>query len=273
MSTCKPLILIVRNFRFPHLRHRFLRDNRFLLCDTFHSSQKHDSNIRSFFAFIACTRWLGFRLDAICFVLLTSACYLAVVFNEYSSFYIDPAILGLAIMMLIQLAGLFQWSVRQSAEAENQLVSVERILEFSQLPTEGNLDEDPKVDAEAAGSDWPSAGEVVFEEVTARYRPELDPSLDGVSFKIKGGERVGVVGRTGSGKSTLLQVLFRLLDEIQGLISVDGVDVTKLSLHKFRRAMSVIPQTPTLFNISLRGNLDPFGEFNDVQVRMSGGRM
>ena len=80
---------------------------------------KHDSNIRSFFAFIACTRWLGFRLDAICFVLLTSACYLAVVFNEYSSFYIDPAILGLAIMMLIQLAGLFQ--VRACKERSDEL--------------------------------------------------------------------------------------------------------------------------------------------------------
>ena len=134
-----------------------------------------------------------------------------------------------------------------------------------QLPTEGDLDEDPKLDAHA-GPGWPIRGEIVFEEVTARYRPELDPSLDAVSFKFKGGERIGVVGRTGSGKSTLLQVLFRLLDEIDGGISVDGVDVTKLSLHKFRRAMSVIPQTPTLFNISLRSNLDPFGEFDDAHI-------
>ncbi|GMI15445.1 hypothetical protein TrVE_jg3537 [Triparma verrucosa] len=233
--------------------------------------ERQNDNIRAFFAFIACTRWLGFRLDAICFVLLMFASYLAVVFQSHTDVDIDPAILGLALMMLIQLAGLFQWSVRQSAEAENQMISVERILEYTDLPMEENLDANRELDLKAcgggaAGEAWPSAGKIELRNVSARYRPELEKSMDSVTFVIKGGERVGVVGRTGSGKSTMLQVLFRLLDEIEGDILVDEVDVRTLTLHKFRRSLAVIPQTPTLFNVSLRNNLDPFEEFEDEQI-------
>ena len=64
----------------------------------------------------------------------------------------------------------------------------------------------------------------------------------------------------------MLQVLFRLLDEITGDILVDGVDIRNLTLHKYRRSLAVIPQTPTLFNVSLRNNLDPFEEFSDDQI-------
>ena len=86
---------------------------------------RHDENLRAFFAWLACTRWLGFRLDAICLGLLMAACYLAVICRHHTGFNIEPAILGLALTFLIQLAGLFQWTVRQSAEAENMLISVE----------------------------------------------------------------------------------------------------------------------------------------------------
>ncbi|GMI05755.1 hypothetical protein TrLO_g10639 [Triparma laevis f. longispina] len=231
--------------------------------------ERQNDNIRAFFAFIACTRWLGFRLDAICFVLLMCASYLAVVFQSHTDVDIDPAILGLALMMLIQLAGLFQWSVRQSAEAENQMISVERILEYTDLPMEENLDVNLEEDEKACGEQgeqWPNRGKIELRDVSARYRPELEKSMVDVTFVIEGGERVGVVGRTGSGKSTMLQVLFRLLDEIMGDILVDGVDIRNLTLHKYRRSLAVIPQTPTLFNVSLRNNLDPFEEFSDEQI-------
>ena len=228
--------------------------------------EKHDENLRAFFAWLACTRWLGFRLDIICLALLTCACYLAVVFRHHTNFNIDPAILGLALMFLIQLAGLFQWSVRQSAEAENQMISVERILQFSKLDTEDNLDFNKSEDDLVFPTNWPATGKIVFKCVSAKYRPELERSLEDVSFVIKGGERVGIVGRTGSGKSTLLQVLMRLLDEIDGTMEIDGIDTAKCSLARMRRSVAVIPQTPTLFSLSLRQNLDPFDQCTDEMI-------
>ena len=76
---------------------------------------------RAFFAFIACSRWLGFRMDALMFIFLAIASFAAVIVHQQAWFDIDPGILGLALSMLIQLSGLFQWCVRQSAEVVNQV--------------------------------------------------------------------------------------------------------------------------------------------------------
>ena len=224
--------------------------------------ERHDSNLRAFFAFLACSRWIGFRLDAICVILLGVACWVSVVFFHYTTWELDPAVLGLALMLLIQLAALFQWSVRQSAESENLMISVERVLEFCDLPVERALEGG---EADVSG-DWPMEGAVTFKGVTARYRKQLDPSLDDFSVVIEGGSKVGVVGRTGSGKSTMLQVLFDLLDEVEGDVEIDGVNIRDVGLHEFRRKIAVIPQTPTLFNGSLRKNLDPFQDYGDSEL-------
>ena len=75
-----------------------------------------------------------------------------------------------------------------------------------------------------------------------KYAPHLPPALRSVSFNIKSGEKVGVVGRTGSGKSTLLLALYRMFNLESGRILLDGVDISTLSLNTLRRGLSVIPQ-------------------------------
>jgi ATP-binding cassette, subfamily C (CFTR/MRP), member 4 len=158
----------------------------------------HDAHTRAFFAFIAASRWVGFRMDAIMFVFLTLVVYLAVLFQDQGWFDIDPAILGLSLSMLLQLAGLFQWCIRQSAEVVNQMVSVERVLAFGGLESEGALEKEK--DSELAGTLWPERGAVEFKDVSVRYRSTLPLALNKASFSIPGGARVGIVGRTGSGK-------------------------------------------------------------------------
>merc|ERR1712232_1218095 len=96
----------------------------------------HDAHTRSFFMFMAASRWVGFRMDSIMFVLMSVVSFLAVVFHQQDWFKIDPAILGLSISMLLQLAGMFQWCIRQSAEVVNLMVSVERVLGFKNLEAE-----------------------------------------------------------------------------------------------------------------------------------------
>ncbi len=104
---------------------------------------------------------------------------------------INPSVLGLALSYLLQLAGLFQWAVRQSAEVVNQMVSVERVLEYGDLPSEGAL----KLDSDEAltKNGWPTAGAIQVQDLSARYRPNLPLSLENVSFSIPSGSRVGVV--------------------------------------------------------------------------------
>jgi ATP-binding cassette, subfamily C (CFTR/MRP), member 4 len=228
--------------------------------------EAHDGHTRAFYAFIAASRWVGFRMDALMFLFLTLVVYLAVLFQQQGWFNIDPAILGLSLSMLLQLAGLFQWCIRQSAEVVNQMVSVERVLEFGDLESEAPLKLD--TDASLAGPDWPSSGAVQCDGLSVRYRATLPLALNHISFHIPGGSRVGIVGRTGSGKSTIVQTLFRLLEAEEGTLSIDGVDVSKLGLHALREKISVIPQMPTLFSgCSVRENLDLFGTHSDEDIQ------
>jgi ATP-binding cassette subfamily C (CFTR/MRP) protein 1 len=75
-----------------------------------------------------------------------------------------------------------------------------------------------------------------------KYAPHLPPALKNVSFSLKSGDKVGVVGRTGSGKSTLLLALYRMFNLEMGSITYDGIDISSLSLLQLRRGLSVIPQ-------------------------------
>ena len=90
--------------------------------------------------------------------------------------------------------------------------------------------------------------------------------LHGVTCTFWGGKKVGVVGRTGSGKSTLIQALFRMVDPVAGRIVIDGLDISTIGLHDLRSRLSIIPQDPTLFEGSVRANLDPLNEHSDAEV-------
>lgn len=134
-------------------------------------------------------------MDSLVFMLLAIVSYLSVLVSAKGWFNIDPSILGLSLSLLIQLAGLFQWCIRQSAEVVNQMVSVERILEFGKVQEEAALECDG--DTPLLSTGWPKDGAIEVSDVSARYRESLPLSLNNISFNIPSGARVGIVGRTG----------------------------------------------------------------------------
>lgn len=74
------------------------------------------------------------------------------------------------------------------------------------------------------------------------------------------------MGRTGSGKSTLIQAIFRIVEAREGSIVIDNIDVSKIGLHDLRSRLSIIPQDPTMFEGTVRGNLDPLQQHSDTQI-------
>jgi ABC-type multidrug transport system fused ATPase/permease subunit len=113
---------------------------------------------------------------------------------------------------------------------------------------------------------WPRYGEVEFDGVRARYAPGLPEVLKGVSFRIEAGAKVGIAGRTGAGKSSLIQVLYRFIELDAGEIRIDGVDIATVPKATLRRALAIIPQSPTLFLGTLRENLDRFEAYSDGAI-------
>ncbi|CAN0142706.1 unnamed protein product [Ectocarpus sp. 6 AP-2014] len=227
-------------------------------------TERVNLNTRAYFAWVYTARWLGFRMDMVVIIVLTASCFFSVAVNEYSS-SVDAGLLGAALVYVLQLGGLFQWAVRQAAEVENQMVSVERVLSYCRVPQEASLESEPGCQP---ADGWPAKGNIEVRDLSMRYREDLPPVLKGLTLSIKGGSRVGVVGRTGAGKSSLIAALFRLVeyDRDRGGIEIDGVDISKVGLHDLRPKMSVVPQTPFLFSGSMRLNLDPFAKQSDAQM-------
>lgn len=139
-------------------------------------------------------------------------------------------------------------AIRQSAQAETFLTSVERLHHYTTLPAEGEA----RNPSYRPPPGWPDRGEIQVQDLHVRYREDLPVVLRGVGFTIAAGRKVGVVGRTGSGKSSFLAALLRLNEIVGGDIVVDGVSLTRLGLADARGGVAWIPQQPDLFAGTLR---------------------
>jgi subfamily B ATP-binding cassette protein MsbA len=101
----------------------------------------------------------------------------------------------------------------------------------------------------------PLRGEVVMDNVSFHYKPELPEVLHGVSLRIKAGEVVALVGPSGAGKTTIASLLPRFWDVTGGRITLDGIDIRDLALKDLRAAIGIVPQEPTLFSGTIRENI------------------
>ncbi|KAF2069283.1 hypothetical protein CYY_009396, partial [Polysphondylium violaceum] len=192
---------------------------------------KINLNLRLFFYAFAVHRWVGTRLE------LISA--ITVLFSSLFSIYntsMSPGTSGLAVTTALSITGLLNWSVRQYTELEVRMNSVERLKKYIDTPREGKrftLEEDDN-DTPLLDYRWPQHGGIEFKNVEIRYRKTADPTLKDISFTIKPNEKIGIVGRTGAGKSTIGVSLFRMVEASKGVISIDGVDISKIGLHDLR---------------------------------------
>lgn len=202
-------------------------------------------------------RWVSTRLDAIGNVMVFVVGILVVT----DRFSVNPSIGGLVLSYVLAIVQMIQFTIRQLAEVENNMNATERIHYYG---TE--LAEEAALKDRDVPPSWPEAGAITFNKVEMRYRPELPLVLEGLDFSIKGGERIGIVGRTGAGKSSIMSALFRLTELSGGQIKIDDIDISTVGLHDLRSRLAIIPQDPTLFRGTIRSNLDPFNEHTDLEL-------
>ncbi|XP_027249742.1 multidrug resistance-associated protein 4 isoform X3 [Cricetulus griseus] len=215
-----------------------------------------DLHSEAWFLFLTTSRWFAVRLDAICAVFVIVVAFGSLILAKT----LDAGQVGLALSYALTLMGMFQWSVRQSAEVENMMISVERVIEYTNLEKEA-----PWEYQKRPPPGWPQEGVIVFDNMNFTYSLDGPLVLKHLTALIKSREKVGIVGRTGAGKSSLISALFRL-SEPEGKIWIDKILTTEIGLHDLRKKMSIIPQEPVLFTGTMRKNLDPFNEHTDEEL-------
>ncbi|XP_057633187.1 ATP-binding cassette sub-family C member 2 [Chionomys nivalis] len=231
----------------------FQHQQRFLA-----SSEKLvDINQKCVFSWITSNRWLAIRLELVGNLVVFFAALFLVIYKDT----LTGEAVGFVLSNALNITQTLNWLVRMTSEAETNIVAVERINEYINVENEA-----PWVTDKRPPADWPSKGEIQFNNYQVRYRPELDLVLRGISCHIKSTEKVGVVGRTGAGKSSLTNCLFRILESAGGQIIIDGIDIASIGLHDLRGKLTIIPQDPILFSGSLRMNLDPFDKYSDEEI-------
>ncbi|KAL6214873.1 hypothetical protein ACLB2K_014305 [Fragaria x ananassa] len=239
-------VMTIRSFRN---QNKFTKEN----------VRRVNANLRMDFHNNGSNEWLGFRLELLGSLIL---CISTLFMILLPSSIVKPENIGLSLSYGLSLNGVLFWAIYMSCFVENRMVSVERIKQFCNIPSEAAW----KIVDRVPPMNWPTHGNVELKDLQVRYRPNTPLVLKGISLSINGGEKVGVVGRTGSGKSTLIQVFFRLVEPSAGKIIIDGIDICTIGLHDLRSSFGIIPQEPVLFEGTVRSNIDPIGVYSDEEI-------
>ncbi|KAL7749460.1 Transporter of the ATP-binding cassette (ABC) [Sorochytrium milnesiophthora] len=221
-------------------------------------SDKVDAFHRPHHLLWATNRWLGIR-TAFLANLSVLACGLVICFERGS---IGAGLAGLALKYCVSFTDSCLWVIRAHAMMEMEMNAVERVVEYLEIEQEAPA----VIPGQRPPASWPAEGAISVRNLIVKYTPALPPVLKDVSFDVRGGEKIGVVGRTGAGKSTLAIALFRIMEASQGTITVDGVDIARIGLEDLRSRLTIIPQDPVLFEGTIRSNLDVFDEHDDMAL-------
>ncbi|KAI1717212.1 ABC transporter transmembrane region domain-containing protein [Ditylenchus destructor] len=199
---------------------------------------KIDTHLGCRYFSLVANRWLGIRLELIGNLVILSSAMLAVASKGWGS--ITAGIIGLSVSKSLEITFMLSFLVRQISDVETNIVSMERIKEYTELPEEAEWTS--KDLARKPPRNWPQSGEIVIQNLSCRYRPELKLSLRNISANIRSREKIGIVGRTGSGKTSLALSLFRMIEPAEGRIIMDDIDISAIGLHELRSKITVIPQ-------------------------------
>lgn len=216
--------------------------------------------------------WFNLRLGLCGVGLVHFPCYILMLFY-FKELTVPKA--GLFLVSILSLIQSFQNLINQIAEVEVAMISMERCIAFQNVDIENRyLDYEIEFKKIISAGAFPKKfiekietkrnqrkiikeGKLEFRKVYARYSTSARPVLRNLSFVLRPGEKVGVVGRTGSGKSSLIKVIWRSLHISKGKILIDDQNISEIELKTLRSQMMVVTQEAALFQGSLLENLDP----------------
>jgi ABC-type multidrug transport system fused ATPase/permease subunit len=217
-----------------------------------------DENYKINFYINSIYQWYIFCLNFLEFIFLSCLICISLIYKEK----FDTKTIGLLLTYSIVIQEDLIEFLSSFSNFENTMTNMERSLSYTKI-----ISERPQIlKCDRGLLNWPSKGEIIFENLCAKYRSDTELVLKNVSLSIKAGEHIGLVGRTGCGKSTLALCLARIIEPQSGKIYIDDVDITSIGLKKLRENLTIITQETTILDGTLRYNFDPRGEHNDKEI-------
>ena len=193
------------------------------------NEKKVDENLSAYVGMKLTDRWLCVRLESLGNIVVYFSALLAVIAGR------QGAAAGISLNNALSITSLLNWAVRNVADTEALMNSVERVLYTTEttpsekpaivehinitgliaLPSSNQIPL-PTTHSDLVASGWPWKGGIAIRDAVMSYRNDFEPVLQGVTIDIEPGESIGIVGRTGSGKSSLLRALLRLTELTEG---------------------------------------------------------
>ncbi|EGR28734.1 hypothetical protein IMG5_169310 [Ichthyophthirius multifiliis] len=233
-----------------------------------------DDNKKNQLAFIAMEAWFKQNLTFMSLFVNTTA----ISFCLFSP-NPDPSMTGLLLTFAFSIDQQIQNLIMTYSSFEKKIVSFERCYSYTRItPEEGQLQylkdrENLRVQRNLLKNYkddplllWPQQGSIEFQDFYLKYRKNLTYVLKGINVIINPGEKIGIVGRTGAGKSTITLALLRILEAFKGKIIIDKIDISKIRLDELRSKITIIMQDSSLFDGSLRHNIDPQSLYSDSDI-------
>ncbi|KAK2608436.1 hypothetical protein QQS21_003003 [Conoideocrella luteorostrata] len=208
-----------------------------------------DTSQKPFYNMFAIQRWLQVVLDL--FVAGMALVLVSVALNIPN--HTTKGAIGLALVNLIGFNQTLTMVIDQWTRLETSLGAVARLKWFMN----NTPDENKEYEKEIPQGEWPSIGNIELDNVVASYSDDTTPVLLRVSLKVKGGQKVGICGRSGSGKSSLILTLSRALDIQSGSISIDSHNLAHLTRQLIRSRLTALSQDAIKLSGTVRRNLDP----------------
>jgi len=240
----------------------FTKDKDFIADFT----KKCDDNATCIYLLHAVSCWLAIRIQFIAAV--TTGLMAFVLLFKPPVFWVEhqqhDKIVGLALVITMQMGSWLQCMLQSVSESKARLKTIAESSRCIQgIKSEGDT---IKTKQKLLPANWPTDGSITFEDVETVESAGFLQGLQGVSFNITTGEKIGVVGLPGSGKELLVDTLFRLVGVKNGRVLIGGTDLTYVPLQELRSRIAIVAEDPVLFAGTIRLNIDPNNVYSDSLV-------
>ncbi|KAH8703765.1 putative multidrug resistance-associated protein [Talaromyces proteolyticus] len=218
-------------------------------CDSFYL--KHGETLnqaqRPFYMLFCVQQWLQLVLDLV----IGALAVLLVVFATSVTSNVSAGSIGVALVLILQFNSVLTQTIQAWTRLETTIGAVTRVQEFIyETPSDPTCPHDPSLN-------WPEKGGIRFHHVTACHDPDTPPILQDVNLTVNPREKIALCGSTGSGKTSLIMTLLRMMDVVEGQITIDEMDISLFQGEQVRSRINVISQQPFFLRGTLKFNLDP----------------